>query len=343
MSDAVHDDGSLLSQFVATGTEAPFETVVARHGALVFGVCCRVLGQTQDAEDATQAVFLTLANKAKSLRGYRSVAGWLHCVAYNISLRAREAAASRKHREREAGESGAMAATPVLADNPDWEAVKPLMDEELQALPEKYRIPLILHHVEGRTQEEIAILLGCSYGTLSGRLNRARDLLRERLMRRGVTYAPAVLFLLISQHATVAMPAALAASTVRAAALISAGHAAVPLQFSAQAKALSEGAMRTMFLAKVKIAGGIAAALVVAVSGVGFAVYSARAADSAGAPTVVSAPAPAPVASRAVSDNKPAVVKGDAAPPAAANCSNGESAPGRRQSGQRVEDHRRER
>jgi DNA-directed RNA polymerase specialized sigma24 family protein len=71
MSEAAHDDGSLLKQFVATGNETPFEEVVARHGALVFGVCCRVLGQTQDAEDATQAVFLTLANKAKSLRGYR--------------------------------------------------------------------------------------------------------------------------------------------------------------------------------------------------------------------------------------------------------------------------------
>ena len=91
---------------------------------------------------------------------------------------------------------------------------------------------MILHHVEGHTQEEIAILLGCTYGTLSGRLSRARDLLRERLVRRGVTLTPAVLFYLISQHATLAMPAALATT-------------AAPLQFSAQARALSEGAMRS--------------------------------------------------------------------------------------------------
>ena len=111
MDDATRDDGSLLRKFAAHGDENCFEAIVGRHGALVFGVCCRVLGQTQDAEDATQAVFLTLANKAKTLQDNPSVAAWLHGVAFNISLRAREAAARRRHREREAGESGMNVAT----------------------------------------------------------------------------------------------------------------------------------------------------------------------------------------------------------------------------------------
>ena len=164
MDELLIDDGGLLKRFVATGDEAPFNELVQRHGAFVFGVCCRVLGQTQDAEDAAQAVFLTLAGKAKSLQGYRSIAGWLHHVAWNISLRAREAARSRKQREREAGtmneaqrQSGQSSGAP--ADR-DWEQLKPLLDTKLQSLPEKYRLPLILHHVEGRSQEEIATLLG---------------------------------------------------------------------------------------------------------------------------------------------------------------------------------------
>ena len=195
MNDAILDDDSLLKQFSARGDESSFEAIVNRHGALVFGVCCRVLGQTQEAEDATQAVFLTLANKAKTLQGNRSVAAWLHGVAYNISLRAREAAAGRRNRERVAGESAMKASKSMSAGGPDWESIKPLLDEELQSLPEKCQFPLILHHVEGHTQEEIAILLGCTYGTLSGRLSRARDLLRERLgASRRHAYAGSLVF-----------------------------------------------------------------------------------------------------------------------------------------------------
>ena len=235
-------DNALLDDYARHGIEESFDELVRRHGALVFGVCCRVMGQTQDAEDAAQAVFLTLANKAKSLRNQRSIAGWLHHVAWNVSLCARKAAQKRKHREQEA------AVMPTHTTTDEWEHVKPLLDAELAALPEKYRLPLILHHVEGQTQEQIAALVGCTYGTLSSRLSHAREMLRERLVRRGVTLAPALIFLLMSRHAGMAMPAALAASTVRVAGLLRSGDHAAQAQISSRVQEISQFAARAALL-----------------------------------------------------------------------------------------------
>src|SRR4029078_7290572 len=118
-------DNALLDDYARHGIEESFDELVRRHGALVLGVCCRVLGQTQDAEDAAQAVFLTLANKAKSLRNQRSIAGWLPHVAWNVSICAPKAAQTRKHRDQEA------AVMPTHTTTDEWEHVKPLLDAEL--------------------------------------------------------------------------------------------------------------------------------------------------------------------------------------------------------------------
>lgn len=190
-------DNELLARFDETHSEAPFEELVARYGRFVYGVCSRVLGRTPDAEDAAQAVLLTLLRKTKPLRECDSLAGWLHRTALHISLRAKESAVLRKKRE------GACPPRPAAeGDAAAWEQIRPLLDEELDALPEIYRNPLILHYLEGHNQEETATILGCSYGTVSGRLNRARILLRERLLRRGVTMPIAVLFALIPRFAS---------------------------------------------------------------------------------------------------------------------------------------------
>lgn len=300
MSTPYLEDGALLARFVEQGDQSSFEELLQRHGGLVFGVCCRVLGQTQDAEDATQAVFLTLASKAHALKRCKSVAGWLHQVAQHIALRAKSAAQSRRKREREAGMAGVTVAQSAEPDSV-WDSIKPHLDAELAELPEKYRVPIILHHVEGRTQEEVATLLGCSYGTLSGRLSRARELLRSRLVRRGVAVALPMLFLAIGQKASVAMPAALAASTGRAAPFMLAAHTSTPELFSAQAKALSEGALRAMFMSKVKTAAAVVAIILFSASA---AAYASR--------TTVSTPQLAQPAARAA--EKPADVKDDKTP-----------------------------
>src|SRR5207248_4653019 len=130
-------DGRLLAEFTSTGSPAAFEELVRRYNTLVAGVCRRILRTPQDAEDVAQAVFLTLAHKAGALRDLPSVAGWLHHVARDLARNALKSASRQRRREREAGQM-------KQDDPPDetgWEELRPILDQELDALPEKYRVP----------------------------------------------------------------------------------------------------------------------------------------------------------------------------------------------------------
>jgi RNA polymerase sigma factor (sigma-70 family) len=137
-------DGRLLGHFVATRDEAAFEAIVRRHGPMVFGVCRRLLRHAQDAGDCFQAAFLVLARRAGSFRS-GSLAAWLFGVAYRVALRGRCSAARRRERERQVGEMPQPEVAP--AEPQDW---RPLLDEELNALPGKYRAAVVLCDLEGR-------------------------------------------------------------------------------------------------------------------------------------------------------------------------------------------------
>jgi RNA polymerase sigma factor (sigma-70 family) len=230
------DDGELLRRFLIGGEGAAFAGLVRRHGPMVFGVCRRVLDDVHDAEDAYQATFLVLARKAASVRKPQALASWLYGVAYRVACRTR--AAVQRHRIT------ADAAPPVSSSDPvaeaAWRELRPVIDEELNRLPEKYRAPLVLCYLQGKTNEEAAQLLGWPKGTVSGRLARARDLLRPRLARRGVALLTGGLVVLLAQGAAPA-PAALVETTVQAA--LGGG---VP----APAAALAEGVLRAMFVSQ---------------------------------------------------------------------------------------------
>ncbi|HZV05784.1 MAG TPA: sigma-70 family RNA polymerase sigma factor [Gemmataceae bacterium] len=131
-------DGQLLERFRASRDEAAFTALVRRHGAMVFGVCRRVLHHEQVAEDAFQAAFLVLARKAASLRLERSLGGWLHEVAYHLALRVREKAASRLKNEKEVRP---MTSTEDPTNEVCRQELRLLLDEELRQLPAKYREP----------------------------------------------------------------------------------------------------------------------------------------------------------------------------------------------------------
>src|SRR5438874_1736191 len=147
-------DGQLLAQFVATRDEAAFAALVRRHGPMVLGACRRLVRHAQDAEDCFQAAFLVLAQRAGAVRG-GSLAGWLYGVAYRVALRCRRGAARRQSRERQVEE---MPQPEVPAPEPqDW---RPLLDQELMALPEKYRAAVVLCDLEGKARKEAARLLG---------------------------------------------------------------------------------------------------------------------------------------------------------------------------------------
>jgi RNA polymerase sigma-70 factor (ECF subfamily) len=173
-------DTQLLEFFVRWREEAAFAALVRRHGPMVLSVCRRVLRHAQDAEDAFQATFLVLAKKAHRLRQPKLLANWLYGVAYRTALHARQRAAHRSAREREAASMTEAESNPV-SEGPE---LRRLLDEELNHLPEKYRAPLVLCYLEGKTNEEAARMLGWPSGSISHRLARGRELLRERLAPR---------------------------------------------------------------------------------------------------------------------------------------------------------------
>jgi RNA polymerase sigma factor (sigma-70 family) len=183
-------DGQLLGQFVTgeEAREAAFRVLIHRHGPLVMGVCRRVLGDEHSAEDAFQATFLILVKKAGSLENGTPLTNWLYGVALRVANKERVKGARRRYLERRAAE-------PVIApdENTDLMELRSVIDEEIRRLPERYRIPLLLCHVQGLRHDEVARQLGCPVGTVESRLSRARQRLRTRLTRRGLAPASSTL------------------------------------------------------------------------------------------------------------------------------------------------------
>jgi RNA polymerase sigma factor (sigma-70 family) len=257
------DDRHLLEQFVRARDPAAFAALVERHGPMVQGVCRRVLRDAHDAEDAFQATFLVLVHKARSIGRPELLGPWLHGVAYHTAVRARDAAARRRAREREMTDRpGEGPAVEVV-----WRDLRAVLDEELGRLAPKYRGPLVLFYLEGKSTEEVARLLGCPKGTVQSRLARGRDRLRDRLARRGVTLSVWTLVLVLAEKAApAAVPAAVAEGAVKAAVLTAAGQAAAGA-IPAAVAALTEGVLRSMFLSKLKVVAAVVLALSLAVAG----------------------------------------------------------------------------
>jgi RNA polymerase sigma factor (sigma-70 family) len=240
---AVLTDRQLLDRFAAGRDEAAFAALVERHGRLVLGVCRRLLGDLHDAEDVFQATFLVLARKSDAIRRRDALGSWLHGVAARLARKARV----RRERRRAQGPCDVSSS----ADVPDAvarEEVYRVIDEELRRLPAHYRKPLVLCYLEGKSRQEVAAALGCTEGAVKGKLERGRELLRARLVRRGVAAVPAALAAL-EQPAGAAVPAAWTAAAVRA--------AITPGSATGTGAALAEGLLRSMFAAKMKMMGGL--------------------------------------------------------------------------------------
>jgi RNA polymerase sigma factor (sigma-70 family) len=252
-------DAELLERVVARRDPAAFEVLVWRHGALVLGLCRRMLRHEQDAEDAFQAAFLVLLRKAGSVGKRQALASWLYKVALRVALRLRSRQRSR--RERPGVDVPAPEAPPELL----WRDLRPVLDEEVNALPEKYRAPFILCYLEGLTNEEAARHLGCPKGTVLSRLAWARERLRGRLARRGLALSAGALS---AAAASAAPPAPLVAATMKAATLVAAGKSAAGA-VSARAAQLAQGVLRDMFLRKLKIVAAVLVAVGALTFGVG--------------------------------------------------------------------------
>jgi RNA polymerase sigma factor (sigma-70 family) len=222
-------DGQLLERFAAGGkdhSELAFAALVDRHGPLVLRTCRAIVRNEHDAEDAFQATFLILARKGGTLWVRDSVAPWLHRVARRAGLRALRAAQRRRAVEIAAAETARFSRTVATRDE-----LEGALHREIDRLPDRYRLPLLLCDLQGRTYEEAARHLGCPVGTVKSRLARARERLRSRLVRRGL--APAMIgpCAPLDVSAGSVVPAALAQSTIDAAvnATVSAGVSSLAL------------------------------------------------------------------------------------------------------------------
>jgi RNA polymerase sigma factor (sigma-70 family) len=235
-------DEELLRRFVARRDEAAFAALVERHGPMVLSVCRRLLHRSEDVDDAFQATFLVLVRRADSLSRPELVGNWLYGVAQRIAFRLRANSRKRSDRERPMTDTVESPSSPGA----DVSELRPILDEELRRLPEKYRTPMVLHYLSGRTQAETAKDLGLPVGTVAGRLARARKILGARLIRRGV--APAAVLAvcgLAAGRAPAAVPVPLEQTTVSAAMRLAHGGAG-----SEPAYRLAEEVMRALFLAR---------------------------------------------------------------------------------------------
>jgi RNA polymerase sigma factor (sigma-70 family) len=243
-------DGKLLRRFLNAGEGAAFGELVRRHGPMVLGVCRRILQDGHAAEDAFQATFLVLLRRARALGGQRgSLAGWLYTVASHVALKARADAARRRAKE---GQVVDMPRADAQAEQV-WPDLQPVLDEELNRLPETYRAALVLCYLQGKTNEEAGRLLGWPVGTVKSRLARARELLRGRLARRGVSVTPALLSATLTARASAALPAALVDLTVGAALALAARGFTAASALSGPV-ALAEGVLKGMLAARLALA-----------------------------------------------------------------------------------------
>jgi len=245
-------DRELLNRFVmerGEAAQAAFAVLVERHAPMVLEVCRQLLGDVHDAQDASQATFLVLAKKARSIRRPEAIGSWLHGVALRVAGKAKVAAARRRAHERRGGEMAARS-------EGEWDRSErwPELHEEIDRLPERYRLPVVLCYLEGLTHGQAALRLGWPVGTVESRLARARDRLRQRLARRGAMPAIALLGARsLAGGAGGAVSPAWIEATARAATHFAAGQAAATLA-TANVAFLTKGTLKTMALAQLKLA-----------------------------------------------------------------------------------------
>jgi C-terminal peptidase prc len=243
-------DRELLHRFARDNDQAAFEALVERHGAMVLNTCQRVLHCRSDAEDAFQATFMALARQAGRRGWQESAAGWLCRVAHRLALNLR---LSELRRQRRQARLRPRPAADPLVEISAREFVAAL-DQELAALPDRYRSPLVLCCLEGASGDEAARQLGCSLRTIKRRLERGRKLLRSRLARRGlVVSAPAISAALLTQAAPAAVPFRLTAAVCQRAAVFAGTGLSGPLGLVSQAAILAEQMLESMTMTRLKL------------------------------------------------------------------------------------------
>ncbi len=289
-------DEQLLERFVSLRDESAFEALMARHGPMVLGVCRRILRDAHDADDAFQATFLVLAHKARSIGRPQALGSWLYRIAQRTAVRAKMERNRRRAQESIVEDLPAAEAVEDLA----WHELRPVLDEEINRLPRKYRDAIVHCYLQEKTYTEAAKILGLAAGTLSSRLAQARDLLRKRLLRRGLALSSSLLATSLAQQAlSAAVPGALRTITTQAALRIAAGQTILAGLATEPVAALTKEVLKAMFVTKIRLTGlGLLTAGIIA-AGAGVLAHGVLAEKQIGTPTAETLPAVPPGAAAA--------------------------------------------
>jgi RNA polymerase sigma factor (sigma-70 family) len=310
-------DGELLERFRSSRDEVgerAFEALVTRHGPMVLAICRNMLNDPGDVHDAFQAVFLVLARRSGAIRKIDSVGSWLYGVTVRVAARARATAVRRRIRERRTLVAASAAA--LAGGSPEssgessieYDEGSAVVHEEVVRLPERYRTPIVLCYFEGLTHDEAAARLSWPVGTVRSRLARARDKLRTRLTRRGVTVpstiGPLAPWLISGEWpstATAALRAATASmslpvsalSPARAAVQVAAGRTAAGA-WPAASVTLADGVLKTMKFKRLFVAACVIASIGIGGGTGAFLIRSSRAQDHPTTAAPKGKPAPLP-------------------------------------------------
>jgi RNA polymerase sigma factor (sigma-70 family) len=248
-AQASESDRELLGRFVRQRDDAAFAALLERHGPMVLGVARRGLRDEQLAEDVLQATFLVLARTAATIRKQPSLGSWLHGVAWRLARKAK-----RETERAGRGDTRARPGPPGPAVEVSWREVRQILDDEIQRLPERYRLPVVLCYLEGRTRDEAAAQLGYRPGRLKGLLERGREKLRRRLVRRGLAPAAAAPVLLTESALAAPVPPVFAVTTLRVALGAAAGDGLKTSGVSISVQRLAESGLPGVCARKLALA-----------------------------------------------------------------------------------------
>ena len=294
-------DGQLLERFASRRDESAFETLMARHGPMVLGVCRRVLDDPHDADDAFQATFFVFAHKAASISRPQALGSWLYRIAQRTAVRAKVEKKRRRNQESILDDLPAAETVEDLA----WHELRPVLDEEVNRLPRKYRDVVVYCYLQEKSYTEAAKALGLAAGTVSSRLARARDLLRKRLLRRGLALSSSLLVSLLAQRAlSAAVPSTLRTITTQAALRIAAGQTVLAGLVAEPVAALTKEVLKAMFVTKLRMTGLVLLVFGVLAAGAGVISRGALAEKQLDAPKAEAPPTPHPP-DKAVEKDKP--------------------------------------
>jgi len=259
-------EAQLLDRFLVHGDEAAFAAILRLHGPMVLGVCRRWLSDPNDVDDAFQATFLVLVERARTLRDRDVLGAWLHRVAHRVAARARSDARRRRAFEERGAADREVVRQVDASGKAEAADARSVLDEELARLADRYRRPLILCDLEGRTHEAAAAQLRCPVGTVKSRLSRAREKLRSRLVRRGLSASPGLAPAALFPDPIPTMPNGLLDATSRAAVQFAAGRG--PTVSAVDVLVKSATRTRHMIMLKLAASGLTAVGIVSAAAGV---------------------------------------------------------------------------